>query len=270
MAPSSKPRPGPPAFNVPAPHQLRHRVAACTLCCGLILLAPLLVPCMILAALGQIHSVRPGNSACIFVQAWFLGISCGVCHHISHHIVLVYLWQRLLHASAGLCAAFSCCEVQACVWQHLQDSLCTCAPLLSGQTHAVLPDVQVYAWKQVEDGLRHRAIFSDPSDWPSIKKSRYHGLYDGPFFALHDTLMFLCEGTASFKEMTVRFASSQVSYSGAHPVSCSYEGGGVILPTGLTELPLCTGWLHLSPLSSDNRELSGPPCSLCRKHIGPN
>ena len=73
------------------------------------------------------------------------------------------------------------------------------------------PDVQVYAWKQVQDGLRHRAIFSDPSEWPTIKKSRYHGLHDGPFFALHDTLMFLCEGTASFKDMTVRLGSCQVT-----------------------------------------------------------
>ena len=103
------------------------------------------------------------------------------------------------------------------------------------------PDVQVYAWKQVQDGLRHRAIFSDPSEWPSIKKSRYHGLYDGPFFALHDTLMFLCEGTASFKKMMVRLGSFQVTCSSANPVSCLDEGGGVPLPMGLTEPPLYIG-----------------------------
>ena len=97
--------------------------------------------------------------------------------------------------------------------------------------------MQVYAWKQVQDGLRHRAIFSDPSEWPSVKKSRYHGLYDGPFFALHDTLMFLCEGTASFKEMTVRFGSLQVTCSRAKPASCSDEGGGVTLPLGLQSCP---------------------------------
>ena len=75
------------------------------------------------------------------------------------------------------------------------------------------PNVQVYAWKHVQDGLCYRAVFSDPSEWPSIKKSRYHGLYDGPFFALHDTLMFLCEGTAGFKEMTVRLGSLQTTCS---------------------------------------------------------
>ena len=80
------------------------------------------------------------------------------------------------------------------------------------------PDVQVYAWRQVLDGPRHRAIFSDP-EWPSTKNSRYFCLADG-FFALHNTLMFLCEGTVGFKEMKVRLGSLQVTCSCTNPVSC--------------------------------------------------
>ena len=88
--------------------------------------------------------------------------------------------------------------------------------------------VQVYVWTQVQDGLRHYAAFSDPSEWSSIKDSRYHDLSDG-FFGLHNTLMFLCEGTVGFKEMAVRSRSLQVTCSCTNPVSCYQRKGKDVL-----------------------------------------
>ena len=197
-------------------NQLLLSVAACTLCCGLTLLAPLLVIFVMITALTR--PLQAGQSACILDSLRASLVPRQQLPGVPPHLPPWSAGLSVAQAVAGLGAAFP--AVMRC--RHVWGSTFRTAPApvhccRLARRILCCPDVQMYAWKQVQDGPRHRAIFSDPSEWPS-NKGLYHGLYDC-YFVLHNTLTFICEGTAGFKEMKVRSGPLQLICSCTNPVT---------------------------------------------------